>query len=457
MRFSYPSALSSILLLLLAACGQNGGIMPINGKNLLETLEGPKIPSMADTQKEAAKNAEKNGNFMEAAQIYQQILEKDPDNKEIIQLLGDSFRRNGDYDKAISVYDSLLARNASDLAAKEGKGLALLGKGDFETPTALFEEVLKEDGKRWKSLNGMGILFVTRGLYPDSLKYFSEALKQNPHSLSAMNNMGLSLALDKQFDQSISTLSKASALSEAGSMERKRIDLNLALAYASAGNLDEARKLAEIYFSGPHLNNNLGLYAHLAKDDKLAKSYLNMALTESKTYYGKAWENLESLKESGERHELTANAGPEEKAETVKLEPVKAEPVKSEPEKAEEKKADAQKSKPAKAKPHKEKPVKKPAPQQQSVKPETGSLGKIIADELQTDSKEAASSPTSVMPNVIKDESPTPESIIDNIAKKPETSANDIGKSLGTIRVPATKTKDTGPANTAKDGSQENQ
>jgi hypothetical protein len=39
----------------------------------------------------------------------------------------------------------------------------------------------------------------------------------------------------------------------------------------------------------------MGLYAHLAKDDQMAKSYLNMALTESKTYYGKAWENLEAV------------------------------------------------------------------------------------------------------------------------------------------------------------------
>jgi hypothetical protein len=71
--------------------------------------------------------------------------------------------------------------------------------------------------------------------------------------------------------------------------------LNLALVYASAGKLPEARKIAEAYLSGPSLNNNLGLYAHLAKDDNLAKSYLNMALTESKTYYGKAWDNLEAI------------------------------------------------------------------------------------------------------------------------------------------------------------------
>ncbi len=291
MRFSY----TALLLLALTACDQNGGILPIDGQKLLSSFDGPKIPTMQDNQIEAAKAAEKNDDFAGASQIYQQILEKDQNNKEVAQYYADSLRRNGEYEKAVGIYDSILSKDPGNLAAKEGKGLALMAKGDFETPTALFDEVVKADGTRWKSLNGIGILFVTRGLYQDGMKYFEEALKQSQGNISVMNNLGLSQALNKQYETAIDTLSKASSQSAVNSTSRKRIELNLALVYASAGKLSEARKIAESYLSGPSLNNNLGLYAHLAKDDGLAKSYLNMALTESKTYYGKAWDNLEAI------------------------------------------------------------------------------------------------------------------------------------------------------------------
>ncbi len=294
MRFLYFIPMLSVL----SACELNGGAMPIDGQKLLSSFAGPKIETLQDSQKQAALDAEKKGNFALAAQIYQQMLEKDDKNNDTILALGDAVRRNGEYDKAISVYDNLLAKDSGNLAAKEGKALALLSKGDFETPTNLFEEVLKSDGKRWKSLIGIGILFVTRGLYPESQKYFEQALKYSPNNVSLLNNLGLSQALNKDFDKSILSLSKASAQASNGSLERKRVDLNLALVYATAGKLDDAQKIAEGYLSGPQLDNNLGLYAHLAKDDQLAKSYLNMALTDSKIYYEKAWENLESLNAS---------------------------------------------------------------------------------------------------------------------------------------------------------------
>lgn len=454
MRQSYLFS-SAAILMLLTACDQNGGALPLDAKSFLSSLEGPKIPTMQENQITAAKNAEKNEDFAQASQIYQQILEKDPDTNDVVQLLADSLRRGGEYDKAISVYDGIITKDAGNVAAKEGKALALMAKGDFETPTVLLEEVLKVDGKRWKSLNAMGILFITRGLYPDSMKYFEEALKQSPNNIAIMNNLGLSQALNKQYDLAVDTLLKASAQSTVGSSARKRIDLNLALVYASAGKLPESRKIAEQYLSGPSLKNNLGLYAHLAKDDALAKSYLNMALTESKTYYEKAWDNLEALN----------NAESRSVNKIEKFEPEK----KPEPEKkqeAEQKSED--KTKPKKAKPSAAKDTSSKITviqEPDATKSEVTSIGEIIAHEIKDDkaSDKPVAAPalpdvnklkgeitTSIMPNVIPEEKAPPASVdnvIDNIAKpadaKPvkaataNNAAKPNDKSLGTLKVTA--------------------
>jgi Flp pilus assembly protein TadD len=293
MLYLPPKRGALLLLFILAAC--NGGAGPIDGQKFLSGLSGPKVPSVQDTLVETAKNAEKMGDYAQATALYQQLLEKSPDNTEIALMLADALRKKGDYTRAIAIYDSLLKQDDKLIAAKEGKALALMATGDFETPTKLFEEVMAADSKRWKTLNGLGILFTTRGMHVEAQQYFDEALKHNPSSASIMNNMGLSQALDKQYESAITSLTEAASLTDRDSPERKRIEMNTALVYAIMDKFDEARAIAERYYSGHELNNNLGLYAHLGNNDQMAKAYLNMALTNSKVFYEKAWNNLQAI------------------------------------------------------------------------------------------------------------------------------------------------------------------
>lgn len=294
MRILWPLS----CLWLLASCQGVGGLKPIDGKAFLSSLEGPKVPTVDDTRLEAARHFEKQGNFRAAEQSYRQILDKTPGHPEAMLGLAEAYRRQGSNEQALAIYNALLETQPSSIGAKEGKALALLSGGDFDSPIPLLEEVLRADPKRWKALNGMGILFTTRNMQPEAQQYFREALKHNPTGASIMNNLGLSQALDRKLDLALSTLAQASALTAPESPERKRIDLNMALVHAISGRLENARAIASQYFSGATLSNNMGLYAHLAKDDQLSKSYLNMALSQSKTFYDKAWENLQAINSS---------------------------------------------------------------------------------------------------------------------------------------------------------------
>lgn len=284
--------------LLLATTACNGGAMPIDSQDFLGSLDGPKVGTVADAMMNTATQAELNGNFRGAAQVYEQLLEKKPHNVEIMQSLADSLRRDGQSQRAIAVYDAIIFKDENNADAKEGKALALIALGDYDTPAALFEEVMKIDSTRWKTLNALGILFTTRNMQPEAQQYFNEALKNHPGSPSIMNNLGLSQALELNFDGAVETLSRASSMTLPSSSERRRIDLNTALVHASSGNIDQAQLIAEQHLTGAALNNNLGLYAHLAKDDRLARAFLNKALSDSKIHYSKAWENLEDITET---------------------------------------------------------------------------------------------------------------------------------------------------------------
>lgn len=289
-----------LVLFPLAACDQMEG--QIDGRSFLDNVartEGPKVPTIQSTLMENARSAEKQGEWKSAGQIYQQLLEKEPENLDLMVAFAETQRRTGEYDRAVALYDLVLSKKVDHLGAMEGKGLALLSKGDFESPVPIFEAVMKADPKRWKTLNALGILFATRNMHEEALSYFKKALDHSPANTSIMNNMGLAQALNGQTNEAIDTLLQAGTLASGNEMNRKRIDLNLALVYAIAGKLDYARQIAEHYYSGPPLNNNMGLYAHLANDNKMAKAYLNTALTQSNVFYTKAWENLQAVSEDG--------------------------------------------------------------------------------------------------------------------------------------------------------------
>ncbi len=246
-------------------------------------------PSAQEVLLTAAKTAEKQDDFKQAAFLYQQYLDKQPGDKEIQLALADSYRRSGDLDAAIIEYDTVLAQDAGSVPAKEGKALALITRGDFDTPAMLLDEVMKVEPTRWKTLNALGILFATRNLYNEAGQYFQEALKFSPSNPTVTNNLGLTQALQHNTVAAIQNLIMASSLlSSAGSAQRQRIELNLALVYAVNNHLDEARAIAQKYYTGTDLDNTAWLYGRLAKDESLGKIYLSLALTESKAFYEKA-------------------------------------------------------------------------------------------------------------------------------------------------------------------------
>jgi Flp pilus assembly protein TadD len=276
-----------LLLLPLAAC-ENG--QQFDAQKFFNSIKQAGNAATQNNLAESAKSAENAGDFREAADYYEQALKIDPMNRDLKMSLADSYRRSGNPDRAITIYDDLLKEDTSFLAAKEGKGLALMAKGDYQTPAALFDQVIKADHTRWKSLNALGILFSTRKLYNEAEQYFSEALKHQTNA-GVMNNAGLTQALQKNYEPAIENLSQAVIMAERNSADRKRIDLNLALVYAAAGNMDAAREIVAHYAPAESRDYEISLYAPLAKDSKRAADYLHLALTEGKTPSEKARES----------------------------------------------------------------------------------------------------------------------------------------------------------------------
>jgi Flp pilus assembly protein TadD len=304
-----------LFALLLSGCA----IVPQGDANRkqLAALKGPETGSINASLLTQAHQAEDQGDYKRATQILHQLVDKNPDNQEFSISLADDLRRSGDNENALKTLDDVLKKSPSNPAALESKGLCLMNTGEFSEAGVIFGKVMKIDPTRWRTLNGIGILFAMKNMMPESLAYYNAALKQSTDNPRVLNNLALTQAMDHQYDASIETFMKARRHAQEGTNEPKSIDLNLALVYAITGKLDLAEQTAAPHLSKAGLYNNMGFYAYLAKNTDLAKSYLNMALTQSTTYYERAWKNLTAI--SGDNQETDESASiPRQDGDTKK-------------------------------------------------------------------------------------------------------------------------------------------
>lgn len=310
-----------LLLPTLAACGLDASASRFFDPDAeFAKLDQPDVDTVTSALENSAQDAMKNGEFQRSAQFYQQLLDKDANNGSYMVGLADAVRRAGDIAEAEELYQAALDKDPNNLNAQEGLGLSQMAMGNTVESGKTLAKVLERAPTRWRTLNGLGLLFTTKGLTDDSIEYFKEALVHKPRHPSILNNVGLAYAIDGNYTLAVKQLQTAARYTKPDSFQRRQVELNLALVYGLSGDMKQAEVLASKYLEGAALSNNLGLYAFLADDDTLAKSYLNGALSNSPQFYERAWENLNIVEESSNKDTSRGSGQPDPRKEkSVKI------------------------------------------------------------------------------------------------------------------------------------------
>lgn len=280
---------------LLSACGSTVNQW-IDPDKTFAALDQPEVKGINDTQEQMAKEALANGDLNRAGQFYQLLVASGKGTKEQ-QLryklnMAEVTRRVGENERALAMFEQLNKETPGNLDIEEGRALTLLAMGKSIEASRAFSDIVDKDPKRWRTLNALGILFVTKNMIPEAMAYYTEALKYSTDNPAVLNNVGLSQAVDRNYYRAVEALEQSGRFSKTPA-QRKQIELNMALVYGVSGDLDQARAIASKHFDGAALENNMGLYAHLSKNEALAKTYLNMALSQSPVFYERAWSNLD--------------------------------------------------------------------------------------------------------------------------------------------------------------------
>ncbi len=266
-------------------------------------------------------NLYNNGKFTNLIQNIEKLLENNPKDFILWNLLGASNKRLGNLDEAINSFKKVIELNPNYSDGFNNLGVALKDKGKINESLNSFNKAISLRPHYPEAYNNLGLIFRDQGKINESLNSFKEAinLKEDyaeahynlgislqkleilnkaiksyelainfkPDYAEAYNNIGVIFQSQGKFDQALTIIKKAIAFNSnfpeafynAGVALRELGDINEAILY-----YNRAIKLKQNYKEAHY---NLGIaFQELGKLDESIKSLRNAVLSDP--YFEKA-------------------------------------------------------------------------------------------------------------------------------------------------------------------------
>lgn len=220
-----------------------------------------------------------NDDLVEQALLM--ALEANPNNVDVLQMLGRDYSKKGDVEKgkiyftrAINADQIRLKSGYSITANTQGAGLIKL-KRDKQSPAIAYI--------------GLGILHDLDLQHSIAQTLYRHALEIEPNSKKAMMNLGYSYYMEGNYDQATLYTMKALKFDTAD----KKANNNLALIYLAQDDEKSALNVFMRVMEAPEALNNVGYFLMLQGKAAQAIPYFQQAIDKKPYFYKAANENLE--------------------------------------------------------------------------------------------------------------------------------------------------------------------
>ncbi len=124
--------------------------------------------------------ASASGNYPQALNLFDEILEVDPGNVNALIGKAVAYRRSGKPQEALNCLDLVLRIQPTNASALLNRGNLLLGTGDVESALEVFDRLVSVSPQDEEGWAGQAEVYLRMGRDDDALRAFSEALKLNP-------------------------------------------------------------------------------------------------------------------------------------------------------------------------------------------------------------------------------------------------------------------------------------
>lgn len=198
-------------------------------------------PSVAAIDKKIKKAAElhRAGKLQEAAKLYQQVLQTEPNHPGALLLLGMVAEALGQPDEAMS-----LAIRSLQIRPDNPNGINFLGnllkkQGRYDDAIEIFVGGLENAPSNHDILNNLGLTLEAAGRYTEAEEVYKKVIGLVPKNFAPYNNLGNVYRKLRRWNESVACYEKALSLNSTSSV----IWTNLAIALKDAGRYEEAEAI----------------------------------------------------------------------------------------------------------------------------------------------------------------------------------------------------------------------
>ena len=215
------------------------------------------------------------GWFNEAIDIYQETMERDPDNSTVVLEYGNTAFRKGDMKKAVELFTRMVSLRPGRIEGWNNLGIAYIHLDEHEEARAAFERVLEIEPENSGALLNMGNYHFSRDEYEKARSFFERACDARPDFPDAWFNLGNTLIELGLLNDARMAFEKALRYQREFPSALK----NLGWVYEQGERLSEAQQCyteaIKINKADSHLHVNLGnVYLRQKNYDEAKKCFL---------------------------------------------------------------------------------------------------------------------------------------------------------------------------------------
>ncbi len=131
---------------------------------------------------EQARSLKSRGEYAEAIEFYQQILQEDPEDYQAVRELAHVYAWNKEYDKSIQYYDILLNKSLTDYDALLGKAQVLGWAGEYNRAEDLYIKVIEAVPDYLDAYLGLVNVCLWTSKYQQALGLLRKIEEDNPEN-----------------------------------------------------------------------------------------------------------------------------------------------------------------------------------------------------------------------------------------------------------------------------------
>lgn len=187
------------------------------------------------------------GSYDLAIDYFKKAIVSMPNNENVFYDLGSAFQEKKQVGEALTYYRKVLQFNPDYIDAYNNIGLIYQDKGQLDDAIAIYQKALRIDANNDILNNNLGLVFQEKGNIDEAIKHYQKAIQLNPYYTDAYYNLGIIFKEKGQIEEAINCYQMVLQLNP----DNADAYYNLGIALHKKGLLEEAIKS---YMKGIELN-----------------------------------------------------------------------------------------------------------------------------------------------------------------------------------------------------------